>query len=469
MARARRAGITPAKEGPCLILNRRRILAAALAAPLRATAQSTPVAPIPLEARVGALRLSPEPAPETPIWGFNGVCPGPILRARKDVEFGVRLLNRLQQPMALHFQGLRIANGMDGAAGLTREAVAPGGDFDYRFTPVDSGFYWYRPSAFPFAAEQAARGLRGMLIVDESAPPPVDLDLPLMIADWRLDDRHEIAGPFPDPAAMAGEGRVGDIVTTNGKAIPLSIEQRPGARTRLRLLNACNARLIALIFQNMRPLVVAIDGQPCDPFEPARMILPMGPGARFEVMVDLPAGDAPAAAIKLRGGGLRADPGGEPDRDLVTVAVKGDPVAAKPPIAGLGLNPRLPTEIKLQNARRLDIAIEGPFPATSAIWRLNGAMAADRPLFTARRNQPVALGFINKTPVAQSIHVHGHIVRILHLLDDGWEPYWRDTILVGPGKTARVAFVADNPGKWLIDSTILEHSAGGLRGWFEVA
>ena len=452
-----------------MILTRRRILAAALAAPLRAAAQSAPAAPSVLEARVGALRLRPEPAAETPIWTFNGAGSGAVLRVRKNAEYSLRLANRLQQPMALHFQGLRIANGMDGAAGLTQDAVAPGADFDYRFTPVDSGFYWFRPSAFPFAAEQAARGLRGMLIVDEPSPPPVDLDLPVMIEDWRLDDKGEIAGPFPDPAAMAGEGRIGDIVTTNGAAIPLAVEHRPGARARLRLLNACNARLIAVIFQNMRPLVVAIDGQPCDPFEPARMTLPIGPGARFEIMVDLPAENAPSASIRLRGGGLRADPGGEPDRDLVTFATKGDPVAAKPPIAGLGLNPLLPAEIRLQNARRLDIAIEGPFPATPTIWRLNGATSSERPLFVAKRNQPVALGFINKTPVAQSIHVHGHVMRVLHLLDDGWEPYWRDTILVGPGKTARMAFVADNPGKWLIDSTILEHTAGGLRGWFEVA
>ena len=37
-----------------------------------------------------------------------------------------------------------------------------------------------------------------------------------------------------------------------------------------------------------RPLILAIDGQPCDPFEPVRRTIPVGPGARFDLMFDLP-------------------------------------------------------------------------------------------------------------------------------------------------------------------------------------
>jgi hypothetical protein len=28
-------------------------------------------------------------------------------------------------------------------------------------------------------------------------------------------------------------------------------------------------------------------------------------------------------------------------------------------------------------------------------------------------------------------------------MGDGWEPYWRDTILIQPGRSAPIAFVAD--------------------------
>jgi FtsP/CotA-like multicopper oxidase with cupredoxin domain len=51
---------------------------------------------------------------------------------------------------------------------------------------------------------------------------------------------------------------------------------------------------------------------------------------------------------------------------------------------------------------------------------------------------------------------------------DGWEPYWRDTILIQPGRTAHIAFVADNPGKWPLESAIPEHRAAGVGAWFLV-
>jgi len=57
---------------------------------------------------------------------------------------------------------------------------------------------------------------------------------------------------------------------------------------------------------------------------------------------------------------------------------------------------------------------------------------------------------------------------VLHPLDDGWEPYWRDSVIIPPGRTVRTAFVADNPGRWLIESTIMDFAAAGLVGWFEV-
>jgi FtsP/CotA-like multicopper oxidase with cupredoxin domain len=424
-----------------------------------------------LEARTGSLRLLPEPAAETPVWTFNGSVPAPLLRFKKGEESRLRLVNKLEQPIALHFQGVRIANPMDGAVGLTRASVAPGQSFDYRFTPPDSGTFWYRSSIPANAAEQNARGLYGLLVVDEAEPPAVDLDLPVVIADWRLDAKGLISGPFPSPPDAVGAGRIGDLMTVNSAALPLAVEQRPGSRIRLRLLNACNARLMAATFENLDVRVVAIDGQPCDPFPPARQTIPLGPGARFDVMFDLPLEDGAKSSIKLRGGGLRSDSSGEADRDLVVFTAKGDKRTPSASGHKLPLNPLLPLEIKLQNAQRLDLNIEGPSKDPRKVWTFNkgaGAVGA-KPLFSVKRGQPVTLGFINKTSVAQSIHVHGHVMRVLHLLDDGWEPYWRDSVIIAPGKTARVAFIADNPGKWLIDSTILEHAASGLSAWFEVA
>jgi FtsP/CotA-like multicopper oxidase with cupredoxin domain len=43
-----------------------------------------------------------------------------------------------------------------------------------------------------------------------------------------------------------------------------------------------------------------------------------------------------------------------------------------------------------------------------------------------------------------------------------------DTFQVAEGRTARIAFLADNPGKWAISSSVLERFDTGLWGWFDV-
>jgi FtsP/CotA-like multicopper oxidase with cupredoxin domain len=80
----------------------------------------------------------------------------------------------------------------------------------------------------------------------------------------------------------------------------------------------------------------------------------------------------------------------------------------------------------------------------------------------------VVLAIRNETAFPQSLHLHGHVFRLLHPLDDGWEPYWLDTFQLLEGRTARIAFKADNPGRWLISATVLERFDTGLWTLFEV-
>ena len=451
-------------------ITRRALIASALLTPIEARARTGE--PTVLDLRPGKLQLAIAPIPQTDLWTINGQVPGPLVRVKQGEDVFVRLINNLRQPAALHWQGVRIANGMDGAVGLTQAAVEPGRHMDIRFTAPDPGTYWCRPSAYPHAAEQKARGVYGLLIVDGPADPPADQEFMAVIDDWRLDEEGQIRGPFPDPADVNGQGRIGSLITVNSRPAPQTFTARPGARVRLRLLNASSARFMSLGFEGLRPLVVGVDGQSCEPFEPARMTLPSGPGSRFDVMFDLPREGGPEPGVTLRGEGLRGNSGGEPDRRLITFKLEGGPLSERGPILSQQ-NPALPPVIKLQAARRLDLTIEKSQSSYDPrqIWTLNGVAShgADSPaLFKVKQGQAVTLGFINKTGIAQTLHVHGHALRVLHLLDDGWEPYWRDSVIVPPGSTVRVAFLADNPGKWLIESTILDHAMSGLAAWFEV-
>ena len=226
---------------------------------------------------------------------------------------------------------------------------------------------------------------------------------------------------------------------------------------RLRLGNAATARLAAVAIDGAKAVIVAVDGQPSEPFEPLNNQFPMGPGARFELMFDMPRD--PGAGVRLD---LRGD-AGEADRPFVAIASEGEPVAARSEPPRLAANPLLPAEIALESARRCDFAISGG--GLGAVrdqrrdFRRLGAEAGLCRFPAARRpcsRSPTRRRFV------QAMRLWGHVARLLHSMDDGWEPYWRDTILIQPGRTAHVAFVADNPGKWPLESAIPEHRAAGV-------
>ena len=416
----------------------------------------------PFEAAPSRLALAPPPAEAAATLSYAGQTPGPLLRLKKGDELKLRLRNRLAEPTALAFPGLRAANSSAGYGGLTGPRLAPGRTADIRFAPPDAGFNLYLPHAGSTDAGQQGRGLFGPIVVEEAETPDIDQDVAIVLSDWSIDEKGRIRDDFSDPAFARAGGRKGGLVFANAGPAPLKLAARPGARVRLRLGNAATARLTNVGIEGARTFIVAVDGQPSEPFEPLRNQFPMGPGARFELMFDMPRDAGQAVNIVLRG-----DKGGA-DLPFARIATEGDPVAARAAPPRLPPNPLLPAEIALEVSRRYDVTVAG---GGAAPFTLNGATFADwapKPAFIVPRGAPSVFAIANKTAVVQAMRLGGHVARLLHSMDDGWEPYWRDTILIQPGRTAHIAFVADNPGKWPIESAIPEHRAAGVGGWFQV-
>jgi FtsP/CotA-like multicopper oxidase with cupredoxin domain len=400
-----------------------------------------------LEARESSLQLHGEPAAKTPVLTYDGTVPGPLLRCRQGEEIALRFVNWLDQPSTVSLQGLRIPNAMAGIAGLTQPGVEAGASFDYRFAARESGLSWYHSHVLPRTREQVGRGLYGALIVDEKNPPVVDRDILVFLADWPFSATAETkAPPF----------------TVNSLTAPLREILPPRSRVRLRIVSAVSAQVLPLRFMGAKPIVLAVDGAPCEPFAPARQTIPVGPGALYDAMLDLP--PEQDAEVRL----VSADESAA-ERVLAILTTGGEPRADLPPIAPLEPHASLPTKIKLEAAKRAEITIENA--AEPGNWKLNGITAAGfpaKPLFGVKRGTPVSLGFVNRSTNLHQMRVHGHYMRILHDLDDGWEPYWRNTLLVPAGKTKRVAFIADAPGKWPIEGLSAESRSFGLATWFEV-
>ncbi|WP_299684146.1 multicopper oxidase domain-containing protein [uncultured Tateyamaria sp.] len=459
------------------LMSRRRFgqtcASAALVAglPRHAQSQNSPI----LRAGPGTVQLAPDTYPKTSIWGYDGTVPGPLLRARQGERMTQEFRNDLPQASTVHWHGIRIDNGMDGVTGMTQEAVEPGGAFLYDFALPDAGTYWYHPHNRTY--EQMARGLYGALVVDEAKDAPVvDLDEVLLLDDWRLTDDAQVADGFGNMHDWSHGGRLGNWITVNGDGAWTRDVPRL-SRLRLRLVNTANARIFALETRGFEGWVVALDGMPLEAPQPLAT-LTLVPGQRADLIVDVIADAGDEAFIVSN----------ERDSGYVIAAFRVTPTdraARLTPPAALPPNP-VPVLGPLETAARAELRMEGgamgelrgammngqmtgirDMAAQGKVWAFNGmADMADTPLLKATIGETVRIAMINDTAWPHGMHLHGHHFR--QIAADGSLGPLRDTVLMNRGETVEIAFVADNPGDWLLHCHMLEHSAGGMMTWLRV-
>jgi FtsP/CotA-like multicopper oxidase with cupredoxin domain len=437
-------------QSPSPHWSRRRFLEGAgltlsgLIVPRPGLAQARPEALI-LHARAGSAALRGQTHAASPITGFEGASPGPLLRVRRGDELRISIANELSDSLAVHWHGVRVPNAMDGVPYLTQNPIAAGASFDYRFTPPDAGTFWYHAR---LSAAGGSRGLYGALIVDETQPVEVDHDVLLMFDEWRL------AADGAPGRAQASDAAATRHPTINGGP-SFDIPVRGNERLRLRLVNA-SLRALTLRMERHRIMVLAVDGQPAQPYYARDSRVLLGPGNRMDLLVDVDPDSAGSSAIMLEG---------ERDTPLARLLHQASGPARPNPRPEARALPAssLPERMDFRSALKLDIPISDT-PERADLQ----ALAKTRPLFSVKRGRTVMLGIVNRTKAAHAMHLHGHHFRLLDALDDGWKPFWMDTLPIPVSQTGRIAFVADNPGKWLIRCHRLDEEETSMAAWFEV-
>jgi FtsP/CotA-like multicopper oxidase with cupredoxin domain len=147
-------------------------------------------------------------------------------------------------------------------------------------------------------------------------------------------------------------------------------------------------------------------------------------------------------------------------------------VSSEPPIRPAPLPPApplpsngLPERIELKGATRIDLASGGP----SGDWmRPTDFTATSAPAFRVKTGRTVVLALTNRSAITTVFHLHGHHFRLLDRLDDGWKPFWLDTLAIEPGQTQRIAFLAEYPGRYLLESVATDWAAPRLVRWYAV-
>jgi FtsP/CotA-like multicopper oxidase with cupredoxin domain len=431
-------------------LNRRELMAGLGAAvlgpaPLFAASQGRQSLMWQAKPDVIALR-SGEPA--TPIWSLQAMVPGPPLRFRRGDTLEVTLENGLPMPTALNWRGI---DGVAAAEPLAvRPSLAPGGRETALIPLGQAGTLLcdIRLLGDGLARPSSARAL----IVGESEPVPVDRDEVLLFEDWRLRPDGSAIAPGSDPKDTVA------VVTVNG-LMTQDLPIRAHERLRLRLINGFQRNVIAVKIEGYDVRIMAIDGQPAEPFLARNGAAVLAPGSRTDVFIEAAASPGSTSSILLHDGSQA--------RPIARLIASKEPPIRNAPLAAAGPLPSngLPDRLDLKAALRVDLPLGG----TQADWVTPANFASSAaPAFRAKADRVVVLALTNRAANATVFHLHGHHFRLLDRLDDGWKPFWLDTLAVEPGQTQRIAFAAEHAGRWLLETMATDWAAPRLVRWYSV-
>jgi len=431
---------------PAFSPSRRAILSglggAALAAAFTpAVGQNRPA--LALRLRPAAIPLRPG-APDSPIGRLEGGA-AEVLRFAQGEDVQVTVSNELSSPTHLNWLGIDGAAETAALAGAA--ALAPGGRAAFALPLRDAGTFLV--TADPLGGGTTPCAARA-LVVAERAGIAIDRDEVLLIEEWRLapDGRAIAAGR--DAAGAAA------VYTVNGRPA-LDIAARVNERLRLRFLNASPRTPVGLAIENHDVRVIAIDSQPAEPFLARDGRIVLAPGARVDVLVDATRAPGTISPIVLHDGG--------PPRPIARI-VMADAAPLRPaplPPAKALPAPDLPTRLDLKGALRVSMTLDA-----KALWLPPAEAAAVQAAFRAPRGRTVVLALANPTTAPVVFRLKGHHMRLLDRLDDGWKPFWLDTLLIGARQTERIAFAAAHAGRWLMEATALGWAAPKLAQSYAV-
>jgi FtsP/CotA-like multicopper oxidase with cupredoxin domain len=394
-----------------------------------------------LQAKAGIVALRPGEA-NTPIWSLLGPAPERDISLRRGDELEITLANELPVAAALNWHGL---DGVPAAEPLAARApLSPGAKETFVIPLRHAGTFM---CDLRLLGDGQARPLPARaLVVRESEPIAVDRDEVLLIEDWHLKPDGTAIAPGIDPKDTM------PLYTINGLITP-DIPTRTNERLRFRFINGCQRNVVALKIEGHDVRVMALDSQPAEPFLARGGALVLAPGTRVEAFIDATAPPGSSLPILLHDG--------KEARPIARLVASRQPplrdaaLPAAPPLPSNGL----PNRLDLKNALRVDLTLGG----AQAEWVAPGSFASSAaPAFRVKAGRTVVLALTNRGDIPEVFHLHGHHFRLLDRLDDGWKPFWLDTLAIEPGQTQRIALSAEYPGRWLMETMATDWAAPRL-------
>jgi FtsP/CotA-like multicopper oxidase with cupredoxin domain len=426
------------------------------------------------------------PGLQTPIWGYDGITPGPTIVVPQGRKTLVRQLCDLPAVHPTLRYNVWTSTHLHGSAslpeydGYASDFTNPGEFKDYQYPNFQNArTLWYHDHGVHITAPNAYMGLAAMYILHDQHElalpiPHGAYDVPIVIKDAMFTSSGELI--FNDNGATnGGSGVFGDVILVNGRPWPaMPVERR---KYRFRLLNASVSRSYQLALSTGDPFsVIGTDGG-LMPAPAETTTLRFGMAERYEIVVDFakyPVG----TRVVLENQG----PPNNIDFDTTGVVMAFD-VAAE---ASSTLNNSVPSVINPDNevmrltpaqavtTRTMDFKRQG------GEWTVNGQTWED--VINSGFTQVVAspkLGDVeiwelrnNSNGWFHPVHIHLVDFQILDRNGQPPRPYERgpkDVVYVGEGEAVRVLMrFGPQVGRYMMHCHNLVHEDHDMMVQFEV-
>jgi FtsP/CotA-like multicopper oxidase with cupredoxin domain len=395
---------------------------------------------------------------------------------------------------------------MDGANGVTECPLAPGKTKTYTFKATQYGTSWYHSH---FSA-QYANGVWGTIHIDGPASNNYDIDLGVFpINDYYYKTADELVvitstqGPPPSDNVLFNGTNINPLDSTKGKYANVTIT--PGKRHRLRIINTSVENHFTVSLVGHQFTVLSTDLVPVNSFSTDSLFVAIG--QRYDVFFEAsqPVGNYwfnatvggstgcgsstnlhPAAIFHYAGAATNALPtnqGTAPPDSACQDRTNFTPVVSRTANA-TGFTPSI--------ADTLPVSVN--FASSPVRWQVNGSainVQWDKPVLQyvidGNTSYPTSenLVFVNQqnvwtywvientTPIPHPMHLHGHDFLLLGTGAGTFSssnfgqlnfnnPNRRDVTMLPASGWIVLAFMADNPGNWLMHCHIAWHVSGGL-------
>jgi spore coat protein A len=427
--------------------------------------------------------------PATPLWGYDGLSPGPTFETTRGEPLLVDWVNALPTqhflPIDHNIHGaesdkpaVRTVTHVHGARapaesdGFPEDWYVPGHSLLYHYpNGQDATTLWYHDHAMGITRLNMYAGLFGAFNIRDAEEqalglPSGEYDLPLILCDRLIAQDGQLYYPVSDdPSAPWVSECYGDAVLCNGKLYPyLEVEPR---RYRLRLINVANTRFFDLSLSHGRPFQQIGSDQGLLAAPTDRLRVELYPAERAEVIVDFAGLAGKTVQLRHQSDAImefRVRDLGRRDTSKVPAVLR--PVTRIDPATAI-------------RDRVLALGEQDDAGGNPMIMLLGGKSWSDPITENPRQNSTETWSLLNVTGDTHPIHLH--LVRF-QIVDRrpfdlfAWNAHrvvkytgpaqpppaheagWKDTVRADPGVVTRIVMRFEGkPGRYVWHCHYLEH------------